>query len=590
MPLPYISQAILAVNPLTSPLEIARNATGQIYLEGDTSYSSPVAVELLDGTPLSTINTTDLGFIPPLRLPEGVVVWVSGTYIVPIVTVRGAIELAQAAAASAAAAAEAAAQAAAVSTRVMPSAKTGAYTLTAADHGRAIEVNSPSPVVVTLPDNASVGQVTEIVRVGAGSVKVAAASGASIMPASGLALRSPGSACTVRARSASSWHIAGDLADSALPPAGPNPLEIAPSHNIPAVTFGALPASSAPTGALAGTPDVSWWLREKRAGAAEFTGVNGGNTGDLDIAGSSRFRYFGFPSAAGLASNAQNYVETPLQPGGSPQSAYWPFGIEFVTNAPVVQLRSQAPTTAPTIGAIFVDQLQVSEAQPAGSGMTAGNGWHVTLTFPDARTRHIRIMNFVRGQGRFGGVAVGPGYTVTKPTNAIKRVVILGDSYVGGAGGLGPADTFARKLGMLIGGRDNATSVQIITAGIGGTGALNALSGQPTSVFSGRISAIMAMNPDALVIAGGRNDTTSGLQAAVESLWTSTAAVPTRYWVPTASNATQAGVRAAIADGCAAKGVPYLEVNIDGIEKQGDGIHPTFAGHQALASEAWAAI
>ncbi len=104
----YISQAILAVNPLTSPLEIARNVTGQIYLESDTSYSSPITVELLDGTPLSTINTTDLGFIPPLRLPEGIVVWVSGPYIVPIVTVRGAIELAQDAATSAAEAAAAA--------------------------------------------------------------------------------------------------------------------------------------------------------------------------------------------------------------------------------------------------------------------------------------------------------------------------------------------------------------------------------------------------------------------------------------------------------------------------------------------------
>lgn len=51
----YISQAILAVNPLTSPLEIARNVTGQIYLESDTSYSSPITVELLDGTPLSTM-------------------------------------------------------------------------------------------------------------------------------------------------------------------------------------------------------------------------------------------------------------------------------------------------------------------------------------------------------------------------------------------------------------------------------------------------------------------------------------------------------------------------------------------------------
>ena len=468
-------------------------------------------------------------------------------------------------------------------------AKAVAYTITAADHGRAVEIGSPSDLTITLPDNATPGQVTEIVRTGAGQVVIAAAPGVSIFPASGLALRAAWSACTVRARSANSWHIAGDLVDPSAP-VGPDPLELAPAYNIPTVTFGALSGSAAPTAALAGTPDVSWWLREKRVGAAEFTGVNGGNTGDLDIENSTRFRYFGFPSAPGLASNAQNYVETQYQPGGSPQSAYWPFGIEFVTNAPVVQLRSQAPTTAPTIGAIFVDQLQVSEAQPAGSGLTAGNGWHVTLTFPDARSRHIRIMNFARGQGRFGGVAVGPGYTVTKPTNAVKRVVVLGDSYVGGAGGVGPADTFARKLGMLIGGRDNTTSVQIITAGIGGTGALTALSGQPTSVFSGRISYILTMSPDALVIAGGRNDTSSGLQAAVESLWTSTASIPTRYWVPTASNSAQAGVRAAINDACVAKGVPYLDVDIDSIEKQGDGVHPTFAGHQTLASAAWAAI
>lgn len=106
----YVSQAMLAFTP-GPPLALVPNATGTLHLPDDGGYSTPVAVELLDGTVVLTVSSNESGFIPPLRLPAPVMVWKSGPYLVPVVTVQGLVEAAQAAAAAAVTAAEEAAEA-----------------------------------------------------------------------------------------------------------------------------------------------------------------------------------------------------------------------------------------------------------------------------------------------------------------------------------------------------------------------------------------------------------------------------------------------------------------------------------------------
>lgn len=106
----YISQVMVAAMP-GPPLAIISDASGQLFLPEDTSYSNPVTVQTLDGTDMVNVDSTELGFLPALRLPAPVMIWKSGPYTVPIVTVQGAVEAAEAAAAQAESAAEEAAEA-----------------------------------------------------------------------------------------------------------------------------------------------------------------------------------------------------------------------------------------------------------------------------------------------------------------------------------------------------------------------------------------------------------------------------------------------------------------------------------------------
>lgn len=104
----YISQPMIAALP-GPPLTVVTDAVGNLFLPDDTTYSSPLTVELLDGTSIVNVTSNDNGIIPALRLPAPVVVWKSGAYTIPVSTVQGAVEGAEAAALAAEAARDAAA-------------------------------------------------------------------------------------------------------------------------------------------------------------------------------------------------------------------------------------------------------------------------------------------------------------------------------------------------------------------------------------------------------------------------------------------------------------------------------------------------
>ena len=324
------------------------------------------------------------------------------------------------------------------------------------------------------------------------------------------------------------------------------------------------------------------WHREKRVGVAENTpGVAQSSTADLDMTGSTRYRYIGFPSGIGSPTNAGQYVIPSDIPGAT--GTTWPFAVEFVTDSPRVSFRINAVQTNSPAGMVFVNNKPVWRRVPTPTPVTAGSGYEYVLNFPDARTRQIRIVGLQGSQGRWGGCGVDSGYTITKPTNTVsRRIVVIGDSYTAGHTDALMGETFAWRLAHLMG------ADEAYIAAIGGTGWITTVGGDAQSTFGNRTDEALAMNPHVVVFAGGRNDPSAGLQTAVEATLDACSAVSEVYVLSTASDAGQADVRTAIAAACSSRGRPYLDVRIDLLPKITDNVHPTFTGHKMLADDALA--
>ena len=94
--------------------------------------------------------------------------------------------------------------------------KTANYTLSAlTERDSMIEMNSASATTLTVPTNATVaypvGTSIDLLRVGAGAVDVAAASGVTINATPGLKLRAQWSSATLVKRATDTWVLIGDL-------------------------------------------------------------------------------------------------------------------------------------------------------------------------------------------------------------------------------------------------------------------------------------------------------------------------------------------------------------------------------------------
>lgn len=100
-----------------------------------------------------------------------------------------------------------------------PNVKTADYTLTLGDAGEAIEVNSATAKVVTVPPASSVawlpGTVITVYQAGAGNVTVAPGSGVTIR--NNAALRGQYAEASLRYRGSDEWVLAGDLVSASAP-------------------------------------------------------------------------------------------------------------------------------------------------------------------------------------------------------------------------------------------------------------------------------------------------------------------------------------------------------------------------------------
>jgi hypothetical protein len=90
--------------------------------------------------------------------------------------------------------------------------KTANYTLTEADAGHTIEVNSATGVTITVPANIfTAGQRVDIVQVGAGLVTMLAGAGFTLSSPTTLKAAGTWATLTVRFRSATAGVLAGNI-------------------------------------------------------------------------------------------------------------------------------------------------------------------------------------------------------------------------------------------------------------------------------------------------------------------------------------------------------------------------------------------
>lgn len=177
---------------------------------------------------------------------------------------------------------------------------------------------------------------------------------------------------------------------------------------------------------------------------------------------------------------------------------------------------------------------------------------------------------------------------IGKVTDGTPTVVVLGDSYSVGAG----LDDRAKAWPTLAGKAEGwATHV----AGVGGTGFVNQgpCGGQS---FGQRLSDVMALEPDTLIIAGGVNDSDSApndVRASATAVLRLTASVPTVIVVGPADAPAKdnlPAIDAALAEATEASGRKYVSALGWELEYQPDRLHPTEAGQAVYASHIETAI
>lgn len=184
---------------------------------------------------------------------------------------------------------------------------------------------------------------------------------------------------------------------------------------------------------------------------------------------------------------------------------------ELVTDAPVIEYTYLG--TASPLFRLIVDGEATTAAYTAANG-ASGAPHRLTVTFGTRKWRRILLDS----SGMFvSGVTVGPLDTIIRAAAAPASLAIIGDSYLENQSGeLG--FTAARVLGM-----------RPMLNGSAGTGYNATGGGTPKETYAGtdRLDAVLAAQPDALVVFGGMNDATDTLQAdALNVITTARATLP----------------------------------------------------------------
>ncbi|WP_228973409.1 SGNH/GDSL hydrolase family protein [Streptomyces sp. DH12] len=282
----------------------------------------------------------------------------------------------------------------------------------------------------------------------------------------------------------------------------------------------------------------------------------------------------------------------------------WAF--EFVTDADVFELRFKYISSASSYK-LSIDGRPLTTYPVGVGGTTAGSGHMLKVAFSGAAVRRIRIDLY---NVPFGGIYIGPSYSLWRPVTAGGRLMVLGDSITDGSSqnagqGVG---TWLYRAARMLGVTDVWDQAR------GGTGFITA---GAYATFGDRLSAdVVAYSPDVLIIKGGYNDA-SGSQSAIATaaaslLSAAKAALPNAQIIvagpisPTASPATSiTNTDTTLRTEATAAGLPYVSL-VTGETRTGagtvvstqspyvtsgnvstvigaDGVHPTDVGHLHLA-------
>ena len=101
---------------------------------------------------------------------------------------------------------------------VLPNVQTDDYTLTLADAGQAVEIDSTDPENVTVPPESAVdfpvGTIIEVAQVGVGQVTIVEGAGVDVRTAETLVLRGQWSTVSLRKRDSDDWLLVGDVEEA----------------------------------------------------------------------------------------------------------------------------------------------------------------------------------------------------------------------------------------------------------------------------------------------------------------------------------------------------------------------------------------
>ena len=564
--------------------EPADGAAGQIYALSDTSFETPLDVTDLNGLPLSLTTSAD-GIVPAFRVEhtEPSVVWRSGgAPTSPMISIEGVladVAEAKAEATSSAASAEAAQLAAEAATA--GAVRTVNYVAPDSNGNVNVAAGGPGGGVTSVNGQAGPEVVLDRADIGLPAVDNTSDAEKPVSTATAAALANKAAAVHVHAMSDVTGLLAA-LKPSALSWAEESKRGAA-SYDIPTLAWSA----SLTTGM---TSPVEY--RPSVCGTgAQVTGWDGRND--------PNFRFFSgsFMTAQGAQSDLALMGE--IKPRGASQAARWPIVIEFDTSSGVNQIEVSFYTDIPPYVMMDVNGRAVTdvvEMGPAG----LGNAKKVLFTFPVARARRVRIYC----TPGLHAVRVPTGQSITKPAETVtRRVAFIGDSWTNGSAnsydypsGANNVETFAPRLGKMLGAQD------MILAGLGGTGFVAGMDGGSPANYATRLDAVLAMDPDVLVVNGSINDGVggTGVQAAATALLTAAVAVvPEVYCVGTMLQGFSSNHAAVQAAAAAVPGVTFIPMlgfvetgsNASAPNGSGNGdvflrpdnVHPTLAGHVAIS-------
>lgn len=317
-----------------------------------------------------------------------------------------------------------------------------------------------------------------------------------------------------------------------------------------------------------------------------------GITSGVDIANSdASLRY----SACNGNNLGAAWYRVGITPNGSSLDQGSPWDVDFVLNSADFEIRL-AGQSANRGYRLWIDGQPVTTSAQAGPGASGGTH-RLRVTLAGRETHHYRI----RTNAGIVGLTVGPADTVAPAAQPLYsgRLYALGDSFTSGAGTTYQQDGYLYIVADLLG-------LEPLSGGQLGTGyGTNGGGSGGRDTFANRALADLAalttpLDPkrDAILVYGGTNDSTTGLQTAAATTYANLATrcpgVPVYVFgcqypaggTDTTRDTKDASIQAAAL--AASNVVKFTSVKTwvttgnASVITSGDALHPTFDGHRII--------